>query len=125
TAAERVILPRIRSELACRLKRTWSSLTLGSTPLNGRSFARHSRCGGAWMQIRSEPRRRTAASLGRQGMKWWRFLLLCSAISCAHTERQPAGPPKAREPASLPLPESATIFLGCGFLLAENHGATR
>jgi hypothetical protein len=55
-------------------------------------------------------------------MCWWRYVLVCSALSCAHAAASPADPPKPSEAAAVPLPESATVFLGCGFLLAENHG---
>jgi len=63
-----------------------------------------------------------------------RYLFLLLATACA---RPAAAPPPvlparpavalaAPEPAKTPpgLPPSATIFIGCGFLRVENHGAT-
>ncbi len=57
-------------------------------------------------------------------VSWGRLLVVCFAVSCAAAAQPPAVPRKASEPAGIPLPESATVFLGCGFLLAENHGST-
>jgi hypothetical protein len=55
---------------------------------------------------------------------WWTLLIYVLVLaSCAHVAGPAAEPSKAKEAAIL-LPESATVFLGCGFLLAEHHGAT-
>jgi len=73
-----------------------------------------------------------------------RYLFLLLATACARpaaapppvapprppVAAAPAAPPAAAVPAPRPsnppleLPPSATIFIGCGFLRVENHGAT-
>jgi hypothetical protein len=52
----------------------------------------------------------------------WAFFIVL-VTSCAHA-RSPVAQPSRTGDEPIPLPASATVFLGCGFLLVENHGAT-
>ena len=51
------------------------------------------------------------------------MFFFCLLASCAHAAGPVAQPSKAKE-AAIPPPESTTVVLSCGFLLAENHGTT-
>ncbi|HVT07520.1 MAG TPA: hypothetical protein VHO67_08685 [Polyangia bacterium] len=52
-------------------------------------------------------------------------LAVACVTGCAHQAPvSTARPERAPTAESIPLPASATVFLGCGFLLAENHGST-
>src|SRR5689334_19426889 len=63
-----------------------------------------------------------------------RYLFLLLATACARPTAAPPPVAPAPPPVALPapaqantpveLPSSATIFIGCGFLRVENHGAT-
>jgi hypothetical protein len=55
------------------------------------------------------------------------FAILASVLGCSHA----ASPPQVAKPASSEreqpqtfTPESGAVYVGCGFLLAENHGPT-
>jgi hypothetical protein len=62
----------------------------------------------------------------RKRIGWGRATLaVACATGCAHQARvSTARADRAPTAESIPLPASATVFLGCGLLLAENHGST-